>query len=309
MNTDDNVGKKSYLHQFEPTNAAELVQKEFEELHFLFEPILPAVGLAMLAGQPKTGKSWFCLDIAQILTNEGKNVFYIAAEDNDRRLQSRLKPKSFKNPERLGLHAGLSQKYPIPRGSDALTYLQELNNTFKPDCIIVDTVSSILDPSASTKNYDVTVHEYEALRKLAADLEIAILVVHHTKKTTEVVQTPLEKILGSTGITATVETVLVLQNVPGTMDRTLHVTGKDVEQAEFYLSWNGAGYNFCKDAVEAALGSTQRMVLEYVKDNPQCSQGSISKSLSKDQGQISKILAQLIARSAIIKRDNAYSAP
>ena len=84
----------------------------------------------MLAGQPKTGKSWFCLDIAQVLTDEGSSVFYIAAEDNERRLQSRLKAKSFSNPQNLKLHAGLSQEQPIPRGSDALTYLRELHDAF-----------------------------------------------------------------------------------------------------------------------------------------------------------------------------------
>ena len=308
MDTDDGTGKTVFLQKFVSTNAAELVEKEFEELHFLFDPILPSVGLAMLAGQPKTGKSWFCLDIAQVLTDEGSSVFYIAAEDNERRLQSRLKAKSFSNPQNLKLHAGLSQKQPIPRGSDALTYLRELHDAFKPDCIIIDTVSSILNPSASNKHYDVTVWEYELLRKLAVDLKVAILVVHHTKKTTDVVQTPLEKILGSTGITATVETLLVLQNVPGTMDRTLHVTGKDVEQAEFHLSWNGAGYNFSKDAAEAALGPTQRMVFDYVKEHPRCEQVRISKGLCKDQGQISKILAQLVERGVLIKMGDAYSA-
>ena len=87
MSTDDGTGKTVFLHKFESTNASELVEKEFEELHFLFDPILPSVGLAMLAGQPKTGKSWFCLDIAPVLTGEESSIFYIAAEDNKRRLQ------------------------------------------------------------------------------------------------------------------------------------------------------------------------------------------------------------------------------
>ena len=92
------------------------------------------------------------------------------------------------------------------------------------------------------------------------------------------------------------------------MDRTLHVTGKDVEQAEFHLSWNGAGYNFSKDAAEAALGPTQRMVFDYVKEHPRCEQVRISKGLCKDQGQISKILAQLVERSVLVKTGDAYSA-
>ena len=77
------------LDQFEVTSAMELLGRELDELQFLLDPILPSVGLAMLAGPPKAGKSWFCLDIAQQLTDEGNEVYYIAAEDNSRRLKER----------------------------------------------------------------------------------------------------------------------------------------------------------------------------------------------------------------------------
>ena len=39
---------------------------------------------------------------------------------------------------------------------------------------VIDTVQSILNPSANNKNYDQTVEEYDALRKLAHRLGIAI---------------------------------------------------------------------------------------------------------------------------------------
>ena len=68
----------------------------------------------------------------------------------------------------------------------------------------------ILNPSVTNKNYDVTVEEYDALRKLAHKLGIAIIVVHHCKKTTEISSAPLEKVIGSIGITGTAETILVM---------------------------------------------------------------------------------------------------
>ena len=89
--------------------------------------------------------------------------------------------------------------------------------------------------------------------------------MHHTKKKTEVSQSPLEQILGSTGITATAETILVMENVVGKKDRKLHVNGKDVDQNEFYLAWNGAGFRFCEDAEVASLGPAQFEVLELIK--------------------------------------------
>ena len=140
--------------------------------------------------------------------------------------------------------------------------MREVNASLRPACIIIDTVASVLNPSASNKNYDVTVGEYDALRKLASELKIAILVVHHTKKKSEVSQSPLEQVLGSTGITATVETIMVMENVVGSKDHKLRLKGKDVEQDEFYPRWNGHGYDFTEDVAQASLGPTQKEVLQ-----------------------------------------------
>ncbi len=262
----------------------------------------------MLAGPPKAGKSWFCLDIAQQLTDEGHEVYYIAAEDNSRRLKERLEQKAFKFPQNLKIHAGLSQPHPVPRGKDAITYIEEIYKKYKPNCIIVDTVASVLKPTANTKNYDVTVQEYEALRQLAANLGIAILVVHHTKKQTDYTQTPIEQILGSTGISATVETLMIMQNISGKMDRSLFVSGKDVEQDEFLLTWNGGGFDLHEDVLTAKLGGAQKEVLDYIKQNPECTQTQVVRSLEKDQGRISRIISQLRGQGLITKRGKRYTA-
>jgi len=71
-------------------DASELTAMAFAPLTFLCEKILPSVGLAMLAGPPKAGKSWQALTMAQEMINQGHEVFYIAAEDNHRRLKDRI---------------------------------------------------------------------------------------------------------------------------------------------------------------------------------------------------------------------------
>ena len=179
---------------------------------------------------------------------------------------------------------------------------------YAPSCIIIDTVASILKPHGKSGDYNVSVDEYAALRKLAHKQKMTILVVHHTKKTTEVSLSPLEQILGSTGITATVETILVMENIIGKKDRKLHVTGKDVEQNEFYLAWNGAGYDFCEDAEVAGLGPVQLEVYELIKQYPRCSQGKLVNMIGKDQGQISKILYALQDKDLIMKLEQGYVA-
>jgi archaellum biogenesis ATPase FlaH len=308
MTESDAPSKTSLLDQFEVTSAKELLSRKLNELQFIFDPILPSIGLAMLAGPPKAGKSWFCLDIAQKLTDEGHEVYYIAAEDNLRRLKERLQHKTFKFPLKLKIHAGLSQNHPVPRGKDAIRYIEEVYKIHKPNCIIVDTVASVLQPTANTKNYDVTVQEYEALRQLATNLGIVILVVHHTKKQTDYTQTPIEQILGSTGISATVETLMIMQNVNGSMDRSIFVTGKDVEQDEFVLTWNGSGFEFHEDAMTAKLGKSQKEILDYIKQNPECSQTQVVLGLKKDQGRVSKIISQFCEQGLVTKKGKTYTA-
>tara|TARA_B110000008_G_scaffold16961_1_gene15822 strand:+ start:438 stop:1367 length:930 start_codon:yes stop_codon:yes gene_type:complete len=304
----DALSETALLDQFEVTSAMELLGQEIDELQFLLDPILPSIGLAMLAGPPKAGKSWFCLDIAQQLTDEGHEVYYIAAEDNSRRLKERLEQKAFKFPQNLKIHAGLSQPHPVPRGKDAITYIEEIYKKYKPNCIIVDTVASVLKPTANTKNYDVTVQEYEALRQLAANLGIAILVVHHTKKQTDYTQTPIEQILGSTGISATVETLMIMQNISGKRDRSLFVTGKDVEQDEFLLKWNGGGFDLHEDVLTAKLGGAQKEVLDYIKQNPECTQKQVVCGIKKGQGRVSKLINQLLEKNLITIKGKHYTA-
>jgi KaiC/GvpD/RAD55 family RecA-like ATPase len=47
-------------------------------------------GLSLLAALPKTGKSWLALNFAKHMDTNGVSVHYLAAEDNERRLKSRV---------------------------------------------------------------------------------------------------------------------------------------------------------------------------------------------------------------------------
>ena len=109
-------------------------------------------------------------------------------------------------------------------------------------CIFIYRVQAILNPSATNKNYDVTIEEYDALRKLAHKVSIAIIFVHHCKKNTNISSAPLEKVIGSIGINGTAETILVIDQLTVTQYCKLTVTGKDVNQTEKYLALNGHGF-------------------------------------------------------------------
>ena len=76
-------------------------------------------------------------------------------------------------------------------------------------------MQSILNPSATNKNYDQAVEEYDALRKLVHRLGLAIIIVLYCEKRCDIHSAPLEKVIGSIGITDILETILVIAQPPG----------------------------------------------------------------------------------------------
>ena len=295
--------EQAYLDRFgiKPANA--LFDMHFDPLNFFYDGLIPSVGLTLIAALPKTGKSWFVLNLAKHMDGNGLPVHYLAAEDNERRLKDRIEKVFRDGVKHLTYHAVMSSETPLPRGVDALFHIEQIVKGTGAKCVIIDTVQSILNPSANNKNYDQTVEEYDALRKLAHRLGIAIIVVHHCKKSSDVATAPLEKVIGSIGITGTAETILVMEQQTGTKDCKLYVTGKDVEQCEKYLTWNGHGFNIDDDVRLAQLGPFQQLVLMLIKETPRCMQKSIVDITGKDQSQVSKAIDKLVEVGLVVKKE------
>ena len=74
-----------------------------------------------------------------------RTVFYLGNEDNDRRLQTRLKQIfPFDVRKKLMLISGLSNEKPLTRGQEELDLFREIKTRY-PDCvcIFVDTIQGI----------------------------------------------------------------------------------------------------------------------------------------------------------------------
>ena len=86
--TSDRANKKSseeaYLEKFGIKPAAALFDMHFDPLVFIYDGLIPSVGLTLLAALPKTGKSWLVLNMAKHMDANGISVHYLAAEDNER---------------------------------------------------------------------------------------------------------------------------------------------------------------------------------------------------------------------------------
>jgi phage/plasmid primase-like uncharacterized protein len=292
-------------------NGNELLKADFPPTEWLLKPYLPTPTLALIAGAPKVGKSWIAMEFGLQVAEAGYGTLYIASEDNEQRFQSRLRRlRPFAVSEDFKVLPMLSSEKALPQGVAALDLITNFV-TENPNlrCVIIDTVAAIRNPSEREKNYEVTSTEFGNLRQLAHKLGIAIVVVHHNRKSTGMETSPIEMILGSTGISATVETIMVLQRQKGTQDINMLLTGKDIDEQELMFKWTAEGYQAAGVSVEAALGDTQRAVLNVIREQPRCTQHFIAEEISRDKSQVSKAVGRLIECGLVQRVDDGTLAP
>jgi hypothetical protein len=193
----------------------------------------------LLAGKPKIGKSWLTLHFIIAGTTGGSSLgsdpcdegdgLYCALEDTKRRLQRRMTKLTGSAfgpwPERLTFTCEM------PRlKTGGLDYIRRwIDQSAKPRLCIVDTLAKVREPKARDQSiYEADYEAISALKKIADEAGIAIVVVHHVSK--REAEDPLDALSGTTGLTGAADSVLVLtRNTQGTV---LYGRGRDIEEIE-----------------------------------------------------------------------------
>jgi hypothetical protein len=223
--------------------AAELAMREFPPISYVI-PDYVAEGLTVLAGRPKTGKSWLALGWGISVSTGGislgservvlGDVLYLALEDNQRRLKRRLEQtlQGAEQPSRLHLATD------CPRiGAGGIEAIEAWCDTVKTPRLIVVDVFGKIRPERRDKQslYDEDYKAIEPLKRLSDDREIAVLIIHHTNKREEPAD-PFDAVSGTTGLTGAADTVLVLSR--STNGTILYGRGRDIEEVETALSFS-----------------------------------------------------------------------
>jgi len=227
---------------------SELLDTEFPAPKWAIDRLIPE-GLTVLAGKPKLGKSWLCLDVALAVASGGYSlgtfradrgaVLYLALEDSSRRMRDRMVKLGARD---LDAEAAASffieTDWPqMTRGGldQLVTWLNEFKDA---RLIVVDTFQKFRGPGGGGR--DRYAEDYEAagqLHQVAKDAGVAILAVHHLRK--EGADDWLDTISGTSGITGAADTVAALFRDRGQADATLRLTGRDISEVELALGFNG----------------------------------------------------------------------
>jgi hypothetical protein len=199
-----------------------------------FDPIKQVVpgilieGLTLFAAVAVASSGW---TLGELHCIQG-DVLYCALEDSERRLQSRLRKLGLGFPERLWLVTEM------PRlAAGGLELIREwIVEHPQARLIIIDTLAMVRESrKREDTNYDADYAAVLELRKLANDLKIAIVVVHHLRKAEA--DDPFDTISGTLGLTGAPDSILVLRR-DGAGGYSLHGTGRDMVAIEKAMTFD-----------------------------------------------------------------------
>ncbi|MBQ6491319.1 MAG: AAA family ATPase [Atopobiaceae bacterium] len=217
--------------------ASWLMQQPLEEPRWVVEGLLP-VGLHVLAGAPKVGKSWLALDLA-VHASLGEpvwemattpcEVLYLCLEDTRARVQRRLWTLA----DELGEEVWVA----VSACSMAEGLVGQIGDFIdehpRVGLVIIDTLQRVRPPRADS-SYAADYGDLSELKALADGRGLAVVAVHHTRKMGDA--DVLNRVSGTTGITGSADTTMVLERSSrGSSMAALTVTGRDVEHQELRL--------------------------------------------------------------------------
>ena len=249
--TDNNKYDLGIRKTFNSVDGDTLLDMDLPATKFVIKDLLPQ-GLAIIGGSPKVGKSWLMLDWCVRIAKGEKiwnfpvtqgTTLYVSLEDTASRLQERLLSVTDEAPNVFFT----TFSFKIGEG------LEEQIKSFVADhpetaLIVIDTFQMIRN-TGSEISYASDYNEVEVIKKLAEELKITILLVHHLRKQGD--SDPFNMLSGTNGLAGGVDTMFVLDKSKRcSTNATLYCSGRDIEDREIELSFDkdSCTWNFVSDS-------------------------------------------------------------
>ncbi|GAA0445357.1 hypothetical protein Acor_83330 [Acrocarpospora corrugata] len=290
-------------------SAQELMSMTFPEPRWAV-PGLLAEGVSLLAGPPKVGKSWLLLGLALSVAAGGKAletidvaagpVLYLALEDTPRRLQSRMRKILAGENAPAGLTLVTSCPTLPQGGEEAIG--RWLDNNPDARMVIIDVFAKIRGTSApGLSAYDADYAAMGMVKRLADSHGIAVVLVHHVRKMGS--EDFLNEVSGTNGLAGAADATLVLKRARGTADGILHVTGRDIDENEYALSFNSdAGIWHLMDGPpeDHTLSEARAAVLRYVRAHPDSPPRTIAEAIGLTREHVKKTCQRMAADGQLV---------
>ncbi|WP_020657270.1 AAA family ATPase [Amycolatopsis benzoatilytica] len=299
---------------------AELMREEFPPVKWAV-PGLLAEGVNLLAGAPKLGKSWMSLGLAASIANgepalgsiavERGPVLYCALEDTGRRLQRRRRQQIAAGGRPSPLLT-LETSCPTMNagGDEVLREWLEENPTAR--LVIIDTLQKMRGPvlpgaSAYASDYAAGTR----FKEIADHYGVPFLLIHHVRK--QDADDWQNLVSGTAGLTGAMDATLVLERARGQADGVLHVTGRDVEETDYAMTFDadaGAWTKLDGPAADHLVADTRADILRVLREHGPLKPARIAEALDASPDNIRKTCSRMADAGQLHKTPGGtYSAP
>jgi hypothetical protein len=277
-------------------------------------------GVSLICGPPKVGKSWMALSLGLAIAAGGRAfgaipvragpVLYLALEDTPRRLKARMGRLLNGDPAPAGL--ALATEWPTLPGGGSQAIATWLDANRDARLVVIDVFAKVRGPSApGASAYDADYAAVGRAKRIADNYGVAVVLIHHVRKAGS--DDFLAEVSGTNGIAGAADATLVLKRARGQHDGVLHVTGRDVEEAEIPMRqdpetkhWhklNGAPNDY-------TLGETRAAILRYVREHPASPPKEITGGTSIAYETVRKTCARMATDGQLtVDAASRYTAP
>lgn len=274
-------------------------------------------GVYILAGPPKTGKSFLMAQLAYHVAAGMEffnhkvtpaSVLYLSLEDDLVRLQKRF--------SRMFGIEGNANLYLATKADSLNQGLEEQLTDFlqsKPatKLVIIDTLQKIREFTSSSYSYASDYHIINILKEIAARYNICIVVVHHTRKMEA--EDKFDKISGTTGLLGAADGAMILQKEKRTVKRAqLNIVGRELPDQEIIIEFmpENCTWKFirsCQQLWEESKDLLLEQVAALVSDENKIWHGSATQMLQALNISTDDIKPHILSRRLNVKVDKLYN--
>jgi RecA-family ATPase len=196
----------------------------------------------------------------------------------------------------------------LPRlDEDGLEWLEDWIVSNEPTLVIIDTLAAVRPRNGPEHNYGADYAALAPLQKLAGELEVAIVVVHHLRKMKG--DDPLDTISGTTGLTGAVDSVLVLRR--DSNGTTLYGRGREIEEIDVAVQFEDGNWTLLGETATVRRSAEREAILNVLQDAGEpVGPNAIAKALDKPPNNIKQLLLKMGAAGEIQKHSRGrYTVP
>lgn len=307
--------------------ARELLALEFPPLRWLVEGVLPE-GVTLLVSPPKVGKTRLATQLAVAVASGGyalnhpdttcqpSEVLYLILESGNRRAQKDLRQLGGDAPPAVDrLHTAADWRRLSAGGASDLERWLDAHPAVK--LVVVDTLAAVRSAGHGANGFLYS-EDYlvgATIKGIADKRGLSVLLIHHSRKAEA--EDVLDTVSGSSGVTGSVDHILVIKRKRLEQDGTLTLISRDFEDRALALRYRSGLWTLLGPADEVSAADqdwkgdgqsdARREILALLRDEPM-TPADLSEVLDKNQVTTRRLLMKMVEAGKVGRRfDGKYA--